>query len=69
LNGNSVTLRGKVNRVERVKYTPVGTAICEFSLAVSQRYFDDESVGYFDILLLGQNAEQSSESVRIGKVT
>jgi small subunit ribosomal protein S18 len=43
-----VRLEGKISRVGVLKYTPSGTAICDFTLAVPQRFLDKGSVGYFE---------------------
>jgi single-stranded DNA-binding protein len=40
-----------------LKYTPSGSAVCEFTMAVPQIYFDKLTIGYFEVLLLGKSAE------------
>jgi single-strand DNA-binding protein len=61
-------LTGKVTRVGVLKYTPSGVPVADFTLAVSQRQFDRDSIGYFDALLFGDLAEGAHSSLRIGKV-
>ena len=64
---NHVVLTGKVSKTHGLKYTPAGEAICEFTLAVPQRYYEKNNIGYFEIVLMGQAAEDSSAQLKIGK--
>lgn len=64
---NAVSLAGKVSRSGKLAYTPSGLAVLEFTLAAPQRYFDKESVGYFDVLLVGDEAESLASKVRVGR--
>lgn len=67
VGANRVQLRGKVSRVSPLKYTPFGTAICEFTIATRQEYLDKKSVGYFDVILIGKVAEERQTELRTGK--
>jgi single-strand DNA-binding protein len=60
-------LTGKVSRAGRLKYTPSGVAVCEFTFAVPQKYFEKESIGYFEVMLVGEDAEERASLLRIGK--
>jgi len=50
-----------------LKYTPSGTPVCEFTLAVPQVYFGKLSVGYFEIQMHGDFAETHARLLRVGK--
>ena len=65
---NRVRLKGKVSRRGTLKYTPLGTAVYDFTLAVPQRYFDKDSVGYVEIIITGKFAEEGKDLVRVGQV-
>ena len=64
---NSVRLAGKVSRVKPVQYTPAGDALCEFTLAVPQTYLNRESIGYFEVMVVGELAEGLQLRMKIGK--
>ena len=65
---NQVSLIGKVSRVGRLAYTPAGVAISEFTLAVPQTYFDKETIGYYEIVMVGKEAEELVGRVKIGRM-
>jgi single-strand DNA-binding protein len=58
---------GKVSRAAGLKYTPAGVAVCDFTVAVLQKYFGKSSMGYFEAMLTGENAENLSSQLKIGK--
>lgn len=60
-------LAGKVSRVEPLKYLPSGVPVCTFTLAASQKYMGKASVGYFEMLLTGEEAEFISPKLKVGK--
>jgi len=62
---NEVVLTGKVSRLGQLKYTPAGSAITEITLAATQEYFKKSTMGHFDIVLLGDLAEEKKR-LRIG---
>ena len=64
---NSVALEGKVNRVTALRYSPSGIATLRFSLAVPQKLFEKESIGYFEVQFFGELAETLSSTLKIGK--
>ena len=39
---NTVLLQGNLSRDPNLKYTPQGTAVCEFSIAVNEEYEDKQ---------------------------
>ncbi len=65
--GNRVYLHGKVSRKGALKYTPSGVAVCDFTFAVPQTYFDKASTGYFEVQVLGKSAEDNAADLKIGK--
>jgi len=64
---NFVVLRGKISQRKRLTYTPTGTPICHFMVAVPQRYFEKDSIGYFEVVMVGKLAEEKSEDLKIGR--
>ena len=64
---NSITLAGKVSRVKALKYTPSGVATIQFTLAVCQKLLDKGSMGYFEVLVFGELAENKAKMIKIGK--
>ena len=62
-----MSIGGKVSRVGSVRYTPAGMATLEFTIAVSQTHFDKKTVGYFEVLVVGEDAASASTKLCIGK--
>ncbi len=69
---NSVTLLGNVTRDPELRYTPQGTAVATFGLAVNRRYRQEdqqrEEVCFVDIVTFGRQAETASEYLRKGNL-
>jgi single-strand DNA-binding protein len=67
---NSVTLLGNLTRDPELRYTPQGTAVATFGLAVNRRYRQDdqqkEEVCFVDIVTFGRQAETVSEYLSKG---
>lgn len=63
---NQVHLAGKISRVGSLQYSPSGMAILEFTMAVPGRAYGRESVGYYEVVLTGKEAEDSQHSLKIG---
>ncbi len=64
---NFVEVKGKVSGREPLAYTPSGTAILEFKLAVVQEFLSKKSTGYFPVMFMGETAEKWSRDLRVGK--
>ncbi len=66
---NQVQAAGKISRVGKLAYTPAGSAVLEFTLAVPQTFFDKRSFGNFEVRIIGDLAETAagSGSLRIGR--
>ena len=63
---NKVHLAGKVSRVGQLKYSPSGLALLEFTLAVEQRAYSKNSVGYYQVVVTGGQAEDLKGRLKIG---
>ena len=59
---NKIILLGNLTRDPDLRYTPTGSAVCEFSIAVSHKYRDQETlkeeVCYIDIVVFGKVGER-----------
>lgn len=71
MNFNSVTLMGNLTREPELKWLPSGSAVCNFSIAINDKYKKDEqwvdNVSYFDIVVFGRQAETSNEYLSKGR--
>ena len=67
---NKVVLLGNLTRDPEVRYTPSGTAVASFSIAVNRRYKQgDETkdeVSYIDIVVFGKTAENCGQYLNKG---
>ncbi len=67
---NKVILIGNLTRDPEVRYSPQGTPIANFSLAINRKYKagdeQKEEVSYFDIVVFGRQAETSSQYLSKG---
>lgn len=67
---NKVILLGNLTRDPEVRYTPNGTAVANFAIAVNRRYKQGEEtkdeVGYFDIVVFGKQAEACGQYLNKG---
>lgn len=69
---NSVTLLGNLTRDPELRYTPQGTAVVTFGLAVNRRYQQEgqqrEDVCFVDIVAFGRQAETVNEYLAKGNL-
>ncbi|ETX08285.1 single-stranded DNA-binding protein [Candidatus Entotheonella palauensis] len=69
---NSVTLLGNLTRDPELRYTPQGTAVTTFGLAVNRRYSQEgqqkEEVCFVDIVAFGRQAETVNEYLAKGNL-
>ncbi len=69
---NSVTLLGNLTRDPELRYTPQGTAVTTFGLAVNRRYSQEgqqrEDVCFVDIVAFGRQAETVNEYLAKGNL-
>ncbi len=70
-NYNRVILMGNLTRDPELRYTPSGTAIAKFSIAVNRKYKADdqqrEETSFFDIVFFGKQAEVCGEYLKKGR--
>ncbi len=68
---NKALLMGNLTRDPEMKYTPSGTAVCEFGIALNRKYKsgDDwkEETTFVDITTFGRQAETCNEYLRKGR--
>ncbi len=63
---NEVRLLGKITKLTSLKYLPTGVPVAEFTVAVDQVTFDKKTVGYFDVVLTGDEAQHKSTLMKVG---
>lgn len=67
----TVVVAGNLVRDPEMKYAPSGTPICEFGVAVNEKFNKDgekrEEVSYFDVTCFGKTAEVASQYLTKGK--
>ncbi len=70
-NYNKVILMGNLTRDPELRYTPSGSAVANFSIAVNRRYKVEnenrEETSYFDIVFFGKRAETIAEYMKKGR--
>lgn len=70
-NLNSVLLEGNLTRDPELRYTPKGTAVCNFSIACNRSYKQDEQrqqeVSFFDVTTWSRLAEICAEYLVKGR--
>jgi single-strand DNA-binding protein len=64
---NRVTFLGNLTRTPELKYAKSGTAICEFGLAMNDKYGDKETTCFIDVTCFGRQAETASEYLEKGR--
>jgi|UniRef100_A0A7C6A839 single-strand DNA-binding protein len=69
---NYVALMGRVTQEPELKYTPKGTPVCNFNIAVNRRWKDNttnewkEETSFFRVTTLGRAAERCGEVLKKG---
>lgn len=64
---NKTITLGNLTRDPELKHTTGGTAVCEFGIAVNEKYKDKETVTFIDITAFGRTAEVVAEYARKGQ--
>jgi single-strand DNA-binding protein len=68
---NSILIEGNATRDPELKYTPSGTAVCTFAIAVNRSFKKGETwekeVSFFDIEAWGKLAEAISKNMHKGR--
>lgn len=65
-NYNKVLLIGNLTRDPDLRYTPSGTAVCNFGLAINHKYKDKEETTFVDLEAWQKSAETLAEYARKG---
>jgi len=68
---NKVLLMGNLTRNPEIRYTPGGSAVCEFGMAVNRRFMqangqEKDETCFVDITVWGKQAESSSRFLQKG---
>lgn len=69
---NQVTLVGNLTRDPELRYTPAGTAVCDVSLAVNEKWKGkdgqmNEEVSFVDCVCWGRTAEVAAQYLKKGR--
>lgn len=64
---NTVSLEGKISHVGHIAYTPTAIPVVELKVAVGQRYFNKDSIGYFEVLVTGDLVDGARQWLRVGR--
>lgn len=67
---NKVFLMGNLTRDPELRYTPNGSAVCEFGIAINRRFMqagtEKDETCFLDIVVWGKQAESSSRFLQKG---
>lgn len=70
-NLNRCTFMGNLTRDPELKYTPKGTAVCNFGLAINERWTDNgekkESTTFLDFVAFNKQAETIAQYMKKGR--
>ncbi len=68
---NKVIVLGNLTRDPEIRFTPNGTAVANFSVAVNRKYKQGdelkEEVGFFDVVVFGKQAENCGQHLAKGR--
>lgn len=68
---NKVIMLGNLTRSPELKYSPTGTAICSFGLAVNRKFKQNEElkeeVCFLDVTAFGKQAESAAQYLDKGR--
>ena len=67
---NKVIIMGNLTRDPEVRFTPNGSAVANFAIAINRKYKQGEEtkeeVSYFDIVVFGKQAENCGQYIKKG---
>jgi single-strand DNA-binding protein len=66
-NLNKVMLIGNLTRDPELRYTPSGTAVADFGLAVNRKFKDQEETTFVDCVVWARQAEVLTEYMKKGR--
>lgn len=58
---NKIIIVGHLGRDPELRHTPQGKAVCDFSIATSDKYGDKETTTWFKVTLWGKIAENAAK--------
>lgn len=64
---NKIQIVGHLGRDPQLRFTPQGTAVCDFSVATSEKRGTEESVTWFKVTVWGKQAEVANEYLAKGR--
>ena len=67
MNVNKVFLAGRITREIELRYTPSGTAVAEFGMAINRKFKDQEETTFVDCVAWARSAEVIAEYCKKGK--
>lgn len=72
MNLNKLFLAGRLTRDPEIKYTPKGTAVCEFGVAVNRTWKSEsgekkEEVTFLDVTFFGKTGEAIAQYFKKGQ--
>ncbi len=68
---NAIVLIGRLTRDPELRYTPSGTAVCNFSLAVNRRFTNQQGereTDFIDVVVWRQQAERVAQHLTKGRM-
>ncbi|MBI4679635.1 MAG: single-stranded DNA-binding protein, partial [Nitrospirae bacterium] len=67
---NKIILIGKLTRDPEIRYTPQGTSVCNFGIAVNRRYKQGdalkEEVTFINVVVFGKQADTCGQYLNKG---
>jgi single-strand DNA-binding protein len=66
-NLNKVMLMGNLTRDPELRYTPSGTAVTDFGMAINRKYKDQDETTFVDCVAWARTAEVISEYLKKGR--
>lgn len=69
---NQATIVGNLTRDPELRYTPQGSAVCEFAVAINRKWKDKqgdvkEAVDFIDVVAWNRTAEVAAEYLKKGR--
>jgi single-strand DNA-binding protein len=64
---HSLVIVGNIGKVPEMRFTPKGTAVTSFSVAVNEGYGDKTETLWFNVSVWGNSAEACNEHLQAGQ--
>jgi single-strand DNA-binding protein len=65
---NTITIVGHLGRDPELRYTPQGKAVCDFSVATSEKFRDTERTTWFKVTAWDKTAESVAKYLKKGSL-